>query len=190
MLAVLDEALHTPGAAGHPALDADRIELDEFGAIHMAVDPSEAERPARSAPSGWEPDQLGADIGRLFFMLLLGRPPRGREDAFEPHLRSELSVELVSLVARSCSAAPGQWPDAAEWRTPLERFAGAASPGPPPHRLRAQRRRRLVVAVAMAALIAVTLVVLLLTPRWWDQATSDESRASDTSASPGWVAGD
>ncbi|MEI2700427.1 MAG: hypothetical protein V9E94_19615 [Microthrixaceae bacterium] len=186
MLAVVDEVLHTPHRFALSALGSDRVELDEHGAIHMAtIDPGGTGPSVGSDSSGWEPDQLGADVGKLFFLLLVGRPPRGSEDAFEPHLRSALNDELVSLVARSCADSPGQWPDAADWRAPLERFAGSASPGPPPHRLRARRRRSLVLAIAMAALIAVTLVVLLLTPRWWDQATSDEGLGRDSSTPSG-----
>lgn len=180
ILAVLDEVLQTPLASGS-SLEADQVVLDEHGAIHIpAVDPARMVGPDQSDPRSSELDQRGADVGRLFFLLLLGRPPRGSEDAFEPHLLSELSEDLVSLVARACSPSPGQWPDLHEWTQPLEKFAGAVSPGLPPHRRRAQRRRRLAVGIAMAALIAVTLAVLLLTPRWWDTATSDEGLGSPT----------
>ncbi len=181
-LAVVDEVLHVARSHAPMTLDPERIDVDENGAIHIdEAHGAHVGRPTGPSPGRPDPDpgHVGADVGHLLFLLLVGRPPRGSEDAFEPHVRTELSSELTSLLARSCSPSPGQWPGVAEWAQPLALFAGAASPGPPPHRVRERRRRKLVLGIALAALIAVTATVLLLTPGWWDKAT-DEGGFSQT----------
>ncbi len=116
----------------------------------------------------------GAGVGRLLFELLVGRPPLGAEDAFEPHLTSTLPASTVALLARSCSDAPGQWPSVADWSAELARVAGGQAPAEPPQRTAARRRRRTAVVLAVVALVVLSVVVVALAPRWWDDATSED----------------
>lgn len=112
--------------------------------------------------------ETGAAIGRLLFELLVGRPPLGRDDAFEPTLLAELGTTVSSLLARSFSDSPGQWPDVATWRAALEAYAGGSAPPLPPAVVRKERLRRVGVALGVVVLALVTVVTLVLAPRWWD----------------------
>ena len=151
-------------------LEADQVRLHEDGSVSFEV-------PRRDEPAGSpapEPE-LGASIGRLLFALLAGRPPVGRDDAFEPTLRAALAPSTCALIARSASEAPGQWPDVEEWTTELAHVAGTiAPPLPAPERRRARRRRALLVG-ALVLLALVSILVVWLAPRWWDAATDERS---------------
>jgi hypothetical protein len=107
----------------------------------------------------------------MLFELLTGRPPLGRDDAFEPVVRSALSPRVSGLLARSFSEAPGQWPDAATWCEALEAEAGPMAPPLPPKVANRLRRRRLLLVAGLVLLALATLVVVLLAPTWWDSAT-------------------
>ena len=143
-------------------LDAERVELDADGSVQILP--------------GGDPDGVaaGAGVGRLLFELSVGRPPLGSEDAFEPHLTRSMSPGTVSLLARSASGAPGQWPTLSDWSAALGAAAGGQAPPEPPAAIAARRRRRAGITVAAVLLVAVSVVVLVLAPRWWDDATREE----------------
>lgn len=123
--------------------------------------------------------ETGAAIGRLYFLLLVGRPPLRRDDAFEPVVRNVLTAEQCALLARSFADAPGQWPTVTEWHTALGEIARGMAASPPPRVLAAARRRRLLVVAGLVVLVVVTLVVVLAAPRWWDDATEEGAAATD-----------
>lgn len=164
MVAVCRE-LERADAAGHPCTDV------TAAAVRLAPDGSV--RIGRSGSA--DGVSAGASVGRLLFELLVGRPPLGTEDAFEPHLQASLAPPVVAMVARSCAGSPGQWPSVAEWSVQLGALAGGQAPPLPPRRVMAIRRRRVAIAVALALLLAVSVVVVVLAPRWWDDATRDEA---------------
>lgn len=116
----------------------------------------------------------GASVGRLLFELLVGRPPLSRADAVEPFLTASLPPQVVVLLSRSCSDAPGQWPELAEWEAALAELAGGQGMAEPPRERAARRRRRAVQVAAIVVLAAISVSVVLLAPRWWDSATRDE----------------
>ena len=128
------------------------------------ADPEDADAPRPGTAAG-------ASIGRMLFELLTGRPPLGRDDAFEPVVLSALSPRVSGLLARSFSDAPGQWPDAVTWRDALEAEAGPMAPPLPPTVANRLRRRRLLLIAGLVLLAVATLVVLVLAPSWWDSAT-------------------
>jgi hypothetical protein len=147
-----------------PPLTTDGVVIGADGTIRF-------ERPTdRSAegPDAAPEPEAGAAIGRLLFELLVGRPPLGRDDAFEPTLFAELGATLCALLARSFSDSPGQWPDASTWRSALEAHTRGLAPPPPPSVVRKERRRRVLIALGVALLALVTVVTLVLAPRWWD----------------------
>jgi hypothetical protein len=170
MVAVTRELEHLDPTGKSPIdLRADRIELAADGSVRIT---------GTGTPHGVT---AGAGVGRLLFELLVGRPPLGSEDAFEPHLCEALNPSTVSLLARSASPSPGQWPTVADWSAELALVAGGQAPPEPPSRATSKRRRRLALAVTLLLLASVTVLVLLLAPGWWDAATTEDS-AGSTSA--------
>ena len=155
------------------ALDATRVQLSRDGSVDVLGDPGTRLQPADPGdPEAPSPGTAaGASIGRLLFELLTGRPPVGRDDAFEPVVRGTLSRDVCGLLARSFSDAPGQWPDAATWREALESQVGPMAPPLPPTVASRLRRRRLLLVAGLVLLAVATLVVVLLAPSWWDSAT-------------------
>lgn len=170
MVAVVRE-LERRDAAGptDDPLRADDVVLAADGSVQVAGDGRPSGDGDRSGVSA------GAAVGRMLFLLLVGRPPLGPDDAFEPHLRASLPAPAVALLARSCSPAPGQWPSVHDWAEPLADLAGGQAPPRPAAEVARLRRRRRLVAVAVVALLVISAVVVLLAPRWWDAATTDES---------------
>lgn len=151
-------------------LDADRVLLGADGSVVLperrrgpVVETSEL-----GPPVGTE---AGAHVGRLYFLLLVGRPPLRRDDAFEPVVRNALTADQCALLARSFADAPGQWPTVAEWQSGLNDIARGMAAAPPPRQLAAARRRRVLVALGLVALVIASIVVLWAAPRWWDDAT-------------------
>lgn len=171
VLGTVDAAVHSRPSDLPSRLNPDLIEVDERQKIHLLHDGDPGGRASPHAQGVHDAEHLGADVGELLFLLLVGRPPRGAEDAFEPHIRASLSPQLVSLLARACSSAPGQWPMATEWIGPLQSFLGSASRLSAPRHTAARRRRNAITAAALVALILVSAIVLWMTPRWWDTAT-------------------
>lgn len=151
-------------------LDSRSIQVAADGSVRIATD-APGRGPVRvTAPGSPDPGTGGgATIGRLLVELLTGRPPLGREDAFEPVVTGALSAAACSLVARSISDAPGQWPDAATWRRALEAASGGQAPPLPPADAARARRRRAAAIAGLVLLVAATVVVLVLAPRWWAQ---------------------
>lgn len=165
LAAVADEVVRRQHAGRGPAvLQAAAIRLHADGSV--TIDPP-ADHPA--AP-GLDP---GAALGRLLFELLVGRPPLSPQDAFEPHLRTQLEPSTIALVSSSCSDAPGQWPSAGDWSAELTRIAGPLVAPPAPRRVAGERRRRAILTVALAVLAAVSLAVVLAAPSWWNDATDE-----------------
>lgn len=136
------------------------------------------------ATAGGEPTgdltelSAGASVGRLLFELLVGRPPLSRADAMEPFLTASLPPQVVVLLSRSCSDAPGQWPELADWEAALAELAGGQGMAEPPRDRASRRRRRAVLVAAMVVLAAISVSLVLLAPRWWDSATRDEGLGS------------
>ncbi len=165
-------------------VDADRVLLGADGSVVLpdrhrspVVETSEL-----GPPVGTE---AGAHVGRLYFLLLVGRPPLRRDDAFEPVVRNALSAEQCALLARSFADAPGQWPTVAEWQSELGAIAQGMAAAPPPREVAAARRRRALLVVGLVALVIVSVVVLLAAPRWWDDATDQGASAVVVTPGPG-----
>lgn len=129
--------------------------------------------------------EAGATVGRLYFLLLVGRAPLRRDDAFEPVVRNVLTAEQCALLARSFADAPGQWPSVGEWQAALGDIARGMAAARPPSELAAARRRKLLVAVGLIALVVVTLLVVLAAPRWWDDATDQDAAGTVITPGPG-----
>lgn len=185
MVAVARELeLAEQGGWDRGALDASRVQLSRDGSVDVVGEQGSRLHPADAGdPDAPRPGTAaGASIGRLLFELLAGRPPLGRDDAFEPVVRSTLSRDVCGLLARSFSDAPGQWPDAATWRAALEAQVGPMAPPLPPAMASRLRRRRLLVIAGALLLVAATLVVLLLAPSWWDSATEGAAALAGQSA--------
>lgn len=165
LAAVADEVVRRQRAGRGPAvLQAADIRLHADGSV--TIDP-----PAdRSAERDLD---AGAALGRLLFQMLVGRPPLSPQDAFEPHLRTQLEPSTIALVSSSCSEAPGQWPSADDWSAELTRISGPLVTPPAPRRVAGERRRRAVLAVALAVLAAVSLAVVVAAPSWWSDATDE-----------------
>lgn len=140
----------------------------------VTVEPAAEGEPAVGA----EGLSAGASVGRLLFELLVGRPPLSRADAVEPFLTASLPPQVVVLLSRSCSDAPGQWPELAEWEAALVELAGGQGMAEPPHERAARRQRRAVLAAAIVVLALISVSLVLLAPRWWDAATRDEGLGS------------
>jgi hypothetical protein len=169
LLAVAREAERRAGGGVRMAgFTASQVTLCADGSVRIDQDDPTGHITAR------DDDTAGTSIGRLLFELLVGRPPLDRDDALQPFLTSSLPPEVVGLLARSCSDAPGQWPEVAEWREALGALAGGQAMGATARERAARRWRRVVLAVALAVLVAITVAVLVLSPRWWDSATRDE----------------
>lgn len=166
------------------SLDAARVQLARDGSVEVLGEPgARLHAPDPGDPEAPRPGTAaGASIGRLLFELLTGRPPLGRDDAFEPVVTATLSRDVCALLARSFSDAPGQWPDAATWRDALESQVGPMAPPLPPAVVNRLRRRRLLLIAGVVLLVAATLVVLLLAPAWWDSATEGAAALVDQSA--------
>jgi len=147
-------------------IDPDAVVLREDGSVELHWGPA-TPRPEADPDGPRLGTAGGAAIGRLLFELLIGRPPLGREDAFEPAVLAAYAPSTCSLLARSLSDAPGQWPDAAEWRAALESEAKGLAPPLPPDVVASDRRRRALVGLGVAVLAVATLVVLALAPGWW-----------------------
>lgn len=157
-------------ASGRDAgeLVADEVVLHADGSVELRRTPV----PSPTTPGVPEDGPAmgtagGAATGRLLFELLVGRPPLGREDAFEPAIVSAFEPATCSLLARSLSESPGQWPRAAEWRRALEAETRGLAPPLPPREQASIRRRRLLVALGLVVLVTATVVVLVLAPTWW-----------------------
>jgi hypothetical protein len=136
----------------------------------VTVEPAAVGDPAAGAAGL----SAGASVGRLLFELLVGRPPLSRADAMEPFLTASLPPQVVVLLSRSCSDAPGQWPELAEWEAALAELAGGQGMAEPPRERMARRRRRAVLVAAIILLAAISVILVLLAPGWWDTATEDE----------------
>ncbi|MFN7151293.1 MAG: hypothetical protein ACK4V6_17675, partial [Microthrixaceae bacterium] len=133
-------------------LDAGSVLLGADGSVVLP----QRRRSTVEEPSGLGPPigtEAGAAVGRLYFLLLVGRAPLRRDDAFEPVVRSVLTAEQCALLARSFADAPGQWPTVDEWQTALGDIARGMAAAPPPSELAAARRRRLLVAAGLVALV-------------------------------------
>ncbi len=148
---------------------------EESEATNSAAHTDGSQRAGQFDYGTTEADAAGATVGRLWFELLIGRPPLGSQDAYEPALISTLEPAQRSLIARSCSSSPGQWPRLRDWTTELDRAAGGQALPPPPARRAAARRRAIVAFVALIVLVVTTIAVLVLAPGWWDGATEDGS---------------
>jgi hypothetical protein len=147
---------------------AEDVYLAPDGSVSIA---SDVAPPAVGGIPGADGSEGGASIGWLLFELLTGRRPLGVSDAVEPTIRESYRPEVCSLVLRSFSGSPGQWPDGSAWRTALESQAGGLAPPLPPRQARSDRRRRLAVVFGVVILVIATVAALLLAPRWWDTAT-------------------
>lgn len=164
-------------------VDAERVLLGADGSVVL---------PERRRGGVVEPDELGppvgteagAQVGHLYFLLLVGRAPLRRDDAFEPVVRNALSTEQCALLARSFADSPGQWPTVAEWQSALGDIARGMAAAPPPRELAAARRRRALVVVGLVALVVATVVVLLAAPRWWDDATDQGAPSAAVTPEP------
>lgn len=170
MVAVSRQVLSTAPAATPHRLTATEVRLHADGSV--TFDPEPAPDPTESAQ---QDDEIGAAIGRLLFELMVGRAPLDRSEAFEPVIRAALPASVCSLLARSFSDAPGQWPTLDEWAVELEAAAGGQAPPIPAPERRALRRRSVLLVAALVALIAATVLVLVLAPGWWDAATDDDA---------------
>jgi hypothetical protein len=84
---------------------------------------------------------------------------------------ASLSPALCSLLARSFSDSPGQWPSARTWLDALEVEAGPLAPPLPPSVTSRLRRRRILLIAGLVLLALATLVAVVLAPSWWDSAT-------------------
>lgn len=165
-------------------LDAGSVLLGADGSVVL---PQRRRGPVEE-PSGLGPPvgtEAGAAVGRLYFLLLVGRAPLRRDDAFEPVVRNVLTAEQCALLARSFADAPGQWPTVAEWESALGDIARGMAAAPPPHEAAAAQRRRVLVVAGLVALVAVTIVVLLAAPGWWDAATDQGASSTLLTPAPG-----
>jgi hypothetical protein len=165
-------------------LDPDSVVLGADGSVALP----ERRRGPLEEPSDLGPPigtEAGAAVGRLYFLLLVGRAPLRRDDAFEPVVRNVLSAEQCALLARSFADAPGQWPTVDDWRSTLGDIARGMAAAPPPSEVAATRRRQLAVAAGLVALVVITLVVVLAVPRWWDAATDEDTSGAWLSSAPG-----
>lgn len=177
MVAVAREAARLE-AAGRP--------VGPIGAeqVRLCADASVVLEPGATSHEG----AGGASLGALLFELLTGRPPLGREDAYEPAVIASLSPTLRALMARSLSDAPGQWPTAQEWSDSLEAEVGGLAPPLAPRAAARELRRRRLVVLGMAVLLAASLAAVLLAPRWLDSLDEGASavfgRAVETAQAP------
>jgi hypothetical protein len=166
------------------ALDASDVAVQADGSVDLAARATtRSTSPLWSTdtivPTSGDPGPAGAAIGRLLFELLIGRPPLGREDAFEPAITVALAPEACALLARSCSEAEGQWPSVDEWVRTLEALAGGQAAPLPPSVVAQHRLRRALVTVGVVVLAACSVGAVLMAPTWWDGANGTPVHQGD-----------
>jgi hypothetical protein len=170
MVAVARDAERIERSGRHLGpISADEVELRADGtAVIRGAHSHQQRQTGDPGHEGDRPSPAAASIGQLLFLLISGRLPLGTEDAFEPAARDAFSAEVCSLLARSISQAPGQWPGVGEWRRTLEEEAGALAPPLPRRVLLGRTARRVLLGVGVALLTGATIAALLLAPGWWD----------------------
>ncbi|MGB3410087.1 MAG: hypothetical protein WBA45_02725 [Microthrixaceae bacterium] len=129
-------------------------------------------------PRSARPSECAASVGHALFELLMARAPVDSSDAFEPGITSKLTPALSSLIVRSISDSPTQWPTLDLWAATLApQVRGSATP-PPPARERRDRRRRVISVALLVLLAAISVLVISQAAGWWNNATRDEGSIS------------